>query len=371
MGQFLGVFAPKQNSDSLLFISSNSSCVLLFWSQPEVTSGIAEPQPFRVERPAVAHERCVACQRGERRMLRCCLGEQISYDNTCTHLTTKIAHPWHKERFNVFHRSHMSEYWSGVYRLAALGRLVTRLHTSVITQGVNMRVLRTLLFCGMCCVWAQAGSVTYSTPAGSSVSGLPVDAEAVFSVSNGMIDVTLTNLQGNPTSVAQLLSNVSFTVGGGGSVSGASLSTSSGQEIAVDSTGSFTLGSSVSTGWGLTSGTNTAGLDVLGTSTAPTHLIIGPPGPGGTYSNANGSIAGNKPHNPFLNTSATFAITGPGITSSTTINLVTFSFGTTPGVTVNGVRGTPVPEPSAQQLLGLGTLGLMALATVSRKLISV
>jgi len=228
-----------------------------------------------------------------------------------------------------------------------------------------MRVLRTLLFCGMCCVCAQAGTFSFSTPSGSSINGLPVDAKAVFSVSNGVIDVTLINLQANPTSVAQLLSDLSFTLGGGGSLSGASLGSSMGQEITVNSGGSFSLGSTVGTGWGFNA--TTATLDVLGTSTAPMHLIIGPPGASG-YSNANGSIAGNKPHNPFLNGGAMFVITGSGITAGTTITSAIFSFGTTSGMTV---KGTPVPEPSAQLLLGLGTLGLMALAAVSRKLISV
>lgn len=233
-----------------------------------------------------------------------------------------------------------------------------------------MRVLRTLLFCGMCCLSAQAGNITYSTPTGSSVNGGPVDAKAVFSISNGMIDVKLVDLLMNPKDAGQLLSDLSFTVGGGGSLSGASLGSSMGQEISVGSTGIPTLGSTVATGWGFkTSGTTIATLDVLGTSTAPEHLIIGPAGPGNTYSNANRSIAGNKPHNPFLNGVATFVITGSGITAGTTITSATFSFGTTPGMNVSGTPST-VPEPSAELLLGLGTLGLMGLATASRKLIS-
>jgi hypothetical protein len=222
----------------------------------------------------------------------------------------------------------------------------------------------------MCCLSAQAGNITYSTPTGSSVNGGPVDAKAVFSIRDGMIDVTLVNLLANPKDAGQLLSDLSFTLGGGGSLSGATLSNSSGQEITVGSTGSFTLGSTVPTGWGFSkSGTTTATLDVLGTSEAPKHLIIGPPGSGNTYSNANGSIAGNKPHNPFLNGSATFVIAGSGITASTTITSATFSFGTTPGMNVSGTP-TTVPEPSSSLLLGLGTLGLMGLATASRKLIS-
>ena len=37
-------------------------------------------------------------------------------------------------------------------------------------------------------------------------------------------------------------------------------------------------------------------------ASGPDYTLIGPPGPDGTYSNANGSIAGNPAHNPFLTT---------------------------------------------------------------------
>jgi len=107
---------------------------------------------------------------------------------------------------------------------------------------------------------------------------------------------------------------------------------------------------------------------VLGSSTGPTHLIIPRPSLHG-YPNVNGSIAGNSEHNPFLFGLVDLVITGPGITSRTTITSATFSFGTTPGATVKGYIPF-VPEPSAALLLGLGTLGLMGLATASRKLIS-
>src|SRR5262249_866643 len=144
------------------------------------------------------------------------------------------------------------------------------------------------------------------------------------------LSIVLANLQANPTDVAQLLSDLSFTLGNGGSLTGATLASSAGQEITVAADGTFTLGSTVATGWVPTLGGTSGSLDVLGAGGAgPSHLIIGPPGPGGTYSNANGSIAGNKPHNPFLNDVATFSITGSGITADTTITGVTFSFGTT------------------------------------------
>jgi hypothetical protein len=89
-------------------------------------------------------------------------------------------------------------------------------------------------------------------------------------------------------------------------------------------------------------------------------LIIGPPG-GATYANANGSIAGNKPHNPFLNQSATFTITAPNVTAATTITGVVFSFGTTEGAVL--IPGALVPEPSSLVLgsVGLGLVGSIGL----------
>jgi|SRR5215467_12334901 len=72
-------------------------------------------------------------------------------------------------------------------------------------EGGNMRVLRTLLFCGMCCVWAQAGTFAYFTPPRSSISGRPVDAVVVFTTLRGCLTVTLYDDERNPTDVSQLL----------------------------------------------------------------------------------------------------------------------------------------------------------------------
>jgi hypothetical protein len=112
---------------------------------------------------------------------------------------------------------------------------------------------------------------------------------------------------------------------------------------------------------------------VLGTNVGPAHLIIGPPGSGGTYSSANGSIAGNKPHNPFLEQSASFTITGSGITADTTITTATFSFGTTAGTNlvpgVNLVHISSVPEPSSLILSasGFGLLGVVGFCYSRRR----
>ena len=60
-------------------------------------------------------------------------------------------------------------------------------------------------------------------------------------------------------------------------------------------------------------------LDALGTAAAPSHLIIGPPDASNLYSNANDSIAGNGPHNPFLDGTATFMLDIAGVTADTTL----------------------------------------------------
>ena len=224
------------------------------------------------------------------------------------------------------------------------------------------------LILGSIAVPAQAGTITYVTPPGSTVTGGAVNAEADFTTSAGSLSVTLKDLLANPTDIGQLLSDLSFTVGNG-SLSGATLSSSSGQEVTVASNGTFTLGSTGSTGWAFsTIGTDTGTLDVLGAAVGPAHLIIGPPG-GGGYTNANSSIAGNGPHNPFLNQVATFTITAPSVTANSTITSATFSFGTTPGVIVAGVTVAGVPEPASLVMMatGLGSVGLVLLRMRKRR----
>jgi hypothetical protein len=187
---------------------------------------------------------------------------------------------------------------------------------------------------------------------------------ATFSASAGSLSITLTNLQANPADVAQALSDLSFTVSSG-ATTGAVLTNASAQEITVFGNGAFNLGANLispaAVGWvNSSNGATGLVLDVLaGGGAGPAHLIIGPPGAGG-YSNANGSIAGNSAHNPFLNQAVTFVIFGPDLTTASIPNSVTFSFGTTEGANnVPGVSTVPVPAALPLFATGLGALGLL------------
>ena len=173
----------------------------------------------------------------------------------------------------------------------------------------------------------NANVITFVTPAGSSTGGGPVSATASVTTGAGTVSIVLTDLQANPTDVAQLISDFDFTLSGG-QTTGA-WRAASGQQINVAGNGTTTLGATGSTGWGLNNNVGSGlQLDALG-FIGPAGLIIGPPGAGGVYTNANGSIAGNGPHNPFLNQTASFLLTIAGVTADSTITSATFSFGTT------------------------------------------
>jgi hypothetical protein len=216
---------------------------------------------------------------------------------------------------------------------------------------------------------SNAAISSFNTPTGATLGGQPVDAAVTFSTAaGGAIHITLQDLLQNPTDVGQLLSDLSFHIAGATGTLTGSLTGSSGQEVTVAGNGSFTTGGSPATGWAFTGGTGgNFLLNVLGTPIGPAHLIIGPPNTGtGTFSAANGSIAGNGPHNPFIFEVASFDVSVTGVTAATLIDNVVFSFGTTPGANVPAA-GSPVPEPGTLLLLGVGLAGVAGAARWGRR----
>jgi hypothetical protein len=239
----------------------------------------------------------------------------------------------------------------------------------------------------LCPAPTRAGSIVYVTPPGSTVFGLPVNAEADFVTGSGTLTITLKDLLPNPTSTFQLLSGLSFSIDGTtGSLANSNFPnrTVSGQEITVNSGGTFSTGSTITNpstlGWIYTHTPNIFGtLNDLNTNpsgAAPAHLLIGPPNLiDGRYSSADGSIAGNGSTNPFLNQTIVFTVTqqaGGNLNPSTVVNSATFLFGPTAStLTPTGVlagvpvTGQAVPEPCS--LIPAGTAALAGLGMWARR----
>ncbi|HEY5909546.1 MAG TPA: VPDSG-CTERM sorting domain-containing protein [Verrucomicrobiae bacterium] len=209
----------------------------------------------------------------------------------------------------------------------------------------------------------SAATMIFETPNGATTGGGPVDARVQFDLGAGSLQITIWNLQDNPTDVMQCVSGLFFTLSSEGS--SGSLTTLQGLERNIAANGTYwpvvgSVGPIATPGW-LLSGSSLPGsgstwsLNALGGG-QPEHTIIGGPNALGVYSAANGSIAGNDPHNPFLAGPATFNLSITGVTADTTVTDVMFQFGTAPGNNVG------VPDGgSSLVLLGMALSGLSLL----------
>lgn len=176
----------------------------------------------------------------------------------------------------------------------------------------------------------------------------------------GTVTVTLSDTFATPSSLANLLSDLAFSVTGGTAVSATNYSAPNTSFITLtDNQPTAVSGPGTSNPWTL-SGSGSYLFTGLNGGDQTRTLIIGPVASDYCTAPANhrcpdGLGGGNQNFNPYINQTATFTLAIPGVTSGSTFSNVGFSYGTAGEIST-------IPIPAAAWLFVSGLLGLIGIA---------
>jgi len=223
-------------------------------------------------------------------------------------------------------------------------------------------------------------NTSYSLAGGATDSGNnPVSASAILSLSmvgsQEVLTITLDNFTPNQTSDGENITGVELNINSS-QISGASIASASADLIDVHSKTAVTdLGVSSLSHWTVATSLSELTLTTIGGG-QPLQGIIGAPGSGNDYSNANGSLTGSTKQ-PYSNQTATFQIdlSGRNISMSS-ITGVEIGFGTQGnnyiGTTVQTTQQqliSSTPEPNTFWLLGASAV-VIGLGSQRKRLVS-
>jgi hypothetical protein len=178
---------------------------------------------------------------------------------------------------------------------------------------------------------------------------------ATFTTGAGTVTVTLSDTFATPTSLANLLSDLAFSVTGGQTVSATNYTTTANFITLANGQPTSTSGPGTTNPWTLSGGSSGYLFTGLNGNPQTSTLIIGPVSSSICQPTKCPDGLANAEFNPYIDQTATFSLAIAGVTADSTISNVGFSYGTAGEITT-------IPIPAAVWLFGSGLLGLIGIA---------